>query len=327
VSGIEAHGFWVSSLASLAIILLFFLVRLTFPRGLRHLSIVFRLILARLPDQRCQLGGFLRHNTLTSSIRRGLELAFLGGEEDNMSDSIEGRDATWDQDLTLNEVAVRLATIPEIQCSKNIAVEPLLSLLSHDVLQAVAWYPSKLTPRIKIPGAYWRSINAPRFRQIIYQHNKRARKGTYLTSVEELFDYYLDAVFAAIHENPQTDNRNELLRADIRHVVKCFGDSQEVLVPTSAWTELLVARGWAEEQEAESSGRGRPEKAWSDLFPYIVAEIVPEGNLKEKSKELAGAILKAAKGDKIGNLPRESTLNERINALYTKVKWLQKKES
>jgi hypothetical protein len=58
------------------------------------------------------------------------------------------------RDLTLNEVAQRLAKVPEIKSPTNIAIEPLLSLLRKDALRALAWYPSTLVPRIGVAPSY-----------------------------------------------------------------------------------------------------------------------------------------------------------------------------
>ena len=70
------------------------------------------------------------------------------------------------RELTLNEAARRLARIPQIRISSKIATAPLLSLLRDGELAAFAWYPSQVIPRLKVPAAYWQSIDIADFKQI-----------------------------------------------------------------------------------------------------------------------------------------------------------------
>ncbi len=56
----------------------------------------------------------------------------------------------------------------------------------------------------------------------------------------------------------------------------------------------------------------------------MIAEIVPsDAKFKEKSKEMASAILKAATKDKVGNLPEPTTLNDKINSIYARLNLLK----
>lgn len=231
------------------------------------------------------------------------------------------------RELTLNEAARRLARIPDIRVSSKTATAPLLSLLRDGQLAAFAWYPSQVIPRLKVPTAYWQSIDNSDFKQIQFQRGKKSRKGTYSIMVESLFDTYLDAVFTAIGSEISTDVRDEALRADLRAVVNCFKETREVSIAETAWTEFLAARGYAEAEEQSPGKRGRPEKAWSDLFPFLVAEIVgPDLDLKAKPEKMAEHVLQAAKAAGLQKLPALNTLDERINAWYRVMKALPKKQ-
>ena len=227
------------------------------------------------------------------------------------------------RELTLNEVARRLGKIPEVRTAGKTAVAPLLSLLRDQELTAFAWYPSQLIPRLKVPAAYWQSIDTADFKQIIFRQGKKLRKGTYLILVENLFDTYLNAVFTAIGSETSTDARDEALRVDLRAVVNCFKETREVSIAETAWTEFLAAKGYVESEEQGPGKRGRPEKAWSDLVPYLVAEIVgPDVKLKAKNKKIAENVLQAAKAAGLQNLPTENTLKERIDELFRTLKAL-----
>jgi hypothetical protein len=179
-----------------------------------------------------------------------------------------------------------------------------------------------------IPADYWQTVNSDDFKQIIYRENNKKRKGTYLIVVEDLFEEYLTALFLALKEGAAADRREEVLQADLRGVARWFKHSREVVIPEVAWAELSEANGWVEKEEkGPSKARGRPVKAWLDLLPYIVAEIVPPSvHLKEKSLEMANAILEAASKDEIGNLPKPSSLIEKINTLYASVKKRREKD-
>jgi hypothetical protein len=243
-----------------------------------------------------------------------------------MSNAAKLSEAYSGRELTLNEIALRLAKVPEVRSKTNIAVAPLLSLLRDDALSAFAWYPSQVLPRIKVPAKYWRSIDNARFKQIISQSGKRSRKGTYLIPVDSLFDTYLDEVFAVIGTDASPDARDHALRVDLRAVVACFEETREVTVPEEAWTKFLANRRWVESPEKASKGRGRPEKAWSDLIPFLIAEMVgPDAKLNEKSPKMAQSILEAAKADGRENLPLESSLTERIYEWYRTLDKLHKR--
>jgi hypothetical protein len=234
-------------------------------------------------------------------------------------------------DLTLNEVAVRLGRVKQPGTKGKMAVSPLLSLLRNGTLQATALYPSQFIPRLKVPTEYWDSIDNAHFKQIINVPGKRARRGTYLIPVDSLFDNYLGAVIGAAGSSAFVGERSEKLQADIRKVVERFGEKREVLISEDAWTQLLSEKNWAEpEVDTEEKGspkRGRPEKPWMDLVPYIVAAMVPNDvNLNVKSREMADAILEAATKDKIPNLPKPTYLFEKINAAYATIKKLRQKD-
>jgi hypothetical protein len=230
------------------------------------------------------------------------------------------------RELTLNEAARRLARIPQIQISSKIATAPLLSLLRDGELAAFAWYPSQVIPRLKVPAAYWQSIDIADFKQIQFLPGKKSRKGTYPILVESLFDTYLESLFNAIGPETSPDTRDEVLRADLRAVVNCFNETREVSLAESDWTGFLVAKGYVESEEQSHGKRGRPEKSWTDLFPYLVAEIVgPDVKLKAKSKKIAENILQAATADGLQNLPAESTLSDRIDGIYRTLKALENK--
>ncbi|HUI21447.1 MAG TPA: hypothetical protein VLZ74_10455 [Methylocella sp.] len=197
------------------------------------------------------------------------------------------------------------------------ATAPLLSLLRNGELAAFAWYPSQVIPRLKVPAAYWQSIDIADFKKIQIQPGKKSRKGTYPIWVESLFDTYLEALFGAIGPATSTDRRDEMLRADLRAVVNCFDETREVSLAESDWTGFLVAKGYVESEEQSPGKRGRPEKSWSDLVPYLVAEIVgPDTKIKAKSKKIVENILQAADAAGIQNLPAESTLSDRIDVIY-----------
>ena len=147
-----------------------------------------------------------------------------------------------------------------------------------------------------------------------------------MVPVDSLFDLYLDQVFVAIGPQASPDARDQALRSDLRAVVHCFGETREVTVPEVAWTKLLTARDWVESQDAGSKGRGRPEKAWSDLFPYLINEMLgPDAKLNEKSKNMAERVLQAAKANGAQNLPAENSLKDRINVIYRELNALRKK--
>jgi len=201
-----------------------------------------------------------------------------------------------------------------------------LSLLRGGELAAFAWYPSRVIPRLKVPAAYWQSIDIADFKQIQFQSGRKSRKGTYTILVESLFDTYLETVFSAIGPEEPADTRDEVLRADLRAVVKCFEETREVSLAESDWTGFLVAKGYVELEEKSPGKKGRPEKSWSDLVPYIVAEIIgADAKIKVKSKKMAENILEAAKTAGLQNLPAESTLSDRIDEIYRTLKALENK--
>jgi hypothetical protein len=231
-----------------------------------------------------------------------------------------------DGELNLNEAARRLARIPQIRISGKTATAPLLSLLRDGELAALAWYPSQVIPRLKVPAAYWQSIDIADFKQIQFRLGKKSRKGTYSILVQSLFDTYLEALFRAIGPETSTETRDEVLRADLRAVVNCFNETREVSLAESDWTGFLDAKGYVESEDQSPGKRGRPEKSWSDLVPYLVAEIVgPDVKLKVKSKKMAENIRQAATAAGLQNLPAESTLSDRLDVIYRTLKELEHK--
>ena len=86
----------------------------------------------------------------------------------------------------------------------------------------------------------------------------------------------------------------ELVRDDIDRVAKELDNPFEVIIFESEWQRFLAAGGHVEPTEAETEEpggetRGRPEKAWRALMPYLVhpVHVTTRKSLGDMTRKLA----------------------------------------
>ena len=236
----------------------------------------------------------------------------------------------FDAQRTLRDIAVRLAAVAEFAGPRDIATRELLSLLRDGRITAHAHTSSEIIPKVPVSPAYWRSINNFRFKQIEYVSDNRSRKGTFLIPCKKIFSTYLELVFAT-HTSPAPGHETQALdldpiRDDIDTVVRLLDKSFEVIVFESEWQRFLAAGGYVEQLEGQGEepggeARGRPEKAWRALMPYLLAKIVVSetSGKKEKYENIAAVAVNAAKAGGAEGIPEISTVTDEVGKIMRQV--------